>query len=93
MGEDNTLFLVLTSIFGGGTLALIIKEIREWVRGRATDATARRAQEIELEETARRRADDAERAKRILAEALARTRRQFIDAGNDPDDLDPWPTY
>ena len=93
MEGDNPLFLILSLIFGGGTVGMVIREIIGFFNGRAKAESERQAAELAAQETDRARAEKAERAKRVLAEYAAYLRQKWIDAGHDRDDLDAWPKY
>ncbi|MHA7620231.1 hypothetical protein ACX12M_17095 [Cellulosimicrobium cellulans] len=78
----ETWALLLTAIGAGGIITKLVDNTVAWLKGRQAeerDAWAERDKEA--------------RARRILEDALHRTRRIAADRGATDDELGPWPKY
>lgn len=80
--ETGHIIQLVAALGIGGILKQLIDNVTAWWKGR---------QQEERDAWAER--DKEARARRILEEAMHRTRRIALDHGATEDELGPWPTY
>lgn len=100
MDTAQLLVTVLGAGGGGAALLALINGLLKWLSGAATrernrnsDLISQRRKAIEEREEAEKARDEADEKRREADEYAAKLRRQLIEAGLEPEPINPGSSY